>query len=205
MVALACGTSAPVGIGEAMNKLLFALPLIAMIGACDSSPKVEAQNASVEDVAKKVRAANGDEAMVVRPGKWRSNVVLETLDIPGMPPEAAAQIKKTMATQATGNDTCLTPEQARRPKEDFFAGKSSNCRYDKFSMDDGHMSGTMRCAQPSGVQLIQFDGNYAPESYDMHMVSTVEGSGPGGSMKMAMKISAKRIGDCDAKTAGASK
>ena len=132
-----------------MNKYLPIVPLL-FLAACDKSPKVEAENASIEEVAGKVRAANAGSAMIVNPGQWESTVELESVDVPGMPPEFAAQMKKTMARVATGHKTCLTKEQAMKPKEDFFAGANSNCRYDKFSMDDGKMTGTMRCTSPQG-------------------------------------------------------
>lgn len=181
-----------------MNKLLLAVPLM-LLAACDNSPKVEAENASIEEVAGKVRDANAGSTMVVRPGQWESSVELESIEVPGMPEAAVAQMKKTMARVATGHKSCLTAEQAKKPKEDFFAGANSNCRYDKFSMDDGKMTGTMRCTSPQGggTQLIQFDGTYAPEAYEMRMASTVEGGSPGGSMKMVMRMSSKRVGECD--------
>lgn len=181
-----------------MKKLLLiAVPLIGL-AACNSGKKVEAENASVEDVAAKVRAADAGGAFTVRPGKWQSNVVLEKIDIPGMPAEAKAQIQKTMAKAMTGVSTCLTPEQAKKPKEDFFSGTKGNCTYEKFRMDGGKIEGVMRCGDEGRMQRIVFDGNYEPEAYDMHMESTVEGPSP---MSMAMKVSARRVGECDDKTA----
>jgi len=181
-----------------MKKYLPIVPLL-ILAACDNSPRVEAENASVEEVAGKVREANAGSAMIVLPGQWQSNVELESIDIPGMPEAAVAQMKKTMARVATGHKTCLTREQAMKPKEDFFAGASSNCRYDKFSMDDGKMTGTMRCTNPQGggSQLIDFDGTYSPDSYEMRMASAVEGASPAGAMKMVMRVSSKRTGECD--------
>ena len=181
-----------------MNKHLPIVPLL-FLAACDNSPKVEAENASIEEVAGKVREANAGSAMVVNPGQWLSSVELESVEVPGMPPEFAAQMKKTMAKVATGHKTCLTKEQAMKPKEDFFAGASSNCRYDKFSMDGGKMTGTMRCTSPQGggTQLIEFDGTYSPDSYEMRMASAVEGASPSGPMKMVMRVTSKRTGECD--------
>ena len=180
-------------------KLNISIIALLLLAACDNSPKVEAENASLEEVAGKVREANAGSAMIVRPGQWESSVELESVEIPGMPPEALAQMKKTMARVATGHKTCLTPEQAKKPKEDFFAGANSNCRYDKFSMDDGKLTGTMRCTNPQGggAQLIQFDGTYSPDSYEMRMASTVEAASPGGPMKMVMHMTSKRTGECD--------
>ena len=58
-----------------MNKYLPIVPLL-FLAACDNSPKVEAENASIEEVAGKVREANGGSAMVVNPGQWLSSVEL---------------------------------------------------------------------------------------------------------------------------------
>jgi hypothetical protein len=180
-----------------MRKILLAIPL-AMIAACDRSPRVEAENATIQEVAEKVRDANGGDVLVVRPGLWESSVELESIDIPGMPPQAVEGMKKTMASAISGHRSCLTAEQARRPSEDFFAGAEGNCRYDKFSMDDGKMSGTMRCGGPrGGTQLIQFDGNYQAEQYEMRMASTVEGASAAGPMKMVMRMQSRRVGECD--------
>ena len=181
-----------------MKKFLPIVPLL-LLAACDNSPRVEAENASIEEVAGKVREANDGSTMFVKPGRWESSVELESIEVPGMPEAAVAQMKKTMARVATGQKTCLTKEQAMKPKEDFFAGAGSNCRYDKFSMDDGRMTGTMRCANPQGggAQLIRFDGTYSPESYEMRMDSTLEGASPGGPMKMVMRMTSKRTGECD--------
>ena len=186
-----------------MNRLILALPLL-MVAGCNSGPEVEAENASIAEVAEQVREAS-DGKMMVRPGKWVSEVTLESIDIPGMPPAAAEQIKATMAKAASGHETCLSADQAKRPNEDFFAGSDGNCRYDKFSMDGGKMSGTMRCAQQGASQVIEFDGDYSPDSYEMRMSSTVEGnSGPEtGPMRMAMRVKSRRIGDCDSASAAA--
>ena len=190
--------NATANVGVAMKKLVLALPLL-MAAGCDRTPKVEAENASIQEVAEKVRDANGGDTMIVRPGQWQSSVELESVEVPGMPPEFATQMKKTMAKVATGHKTCLTAEQVKKPKEDFFAGKGSNCRYDKFSMDDGKMTGTMRCTSPQGggTQLIDFDGTYSPDSYEMRMASSVENASPSGAMKMVMRVTSKRTGECD--------
>ncbi|HVF37591.1 MAG TPA: DUF3617 domain-containing protein [Sphingomicrobium sp.] len=180
-----------------MNRLLLALPLL--LAACDTGPEVKAENASVGEVAEKVRKAGGGAAMTVRPGEWQSDVTLESIEVPGMPPEAATHIKKTMASAVSGHKFCLTPDQVGKPAEDFFAGKDSNCRYETFKMDQGRMAGVMRCDQGGATQKIEFDGSYSPDSYDMRMSTAVEGGkGPGAGMKMAMKIAAKRLGDCQA-------
>ena len=178
-----------------MNRLILALPLL-VLAACDPTPEVTAENASIGEVAAKVREAGGGK-MLVRPGRWVSDVTLESIDIPGMPPAAAEQIKATMAKAASGHETCLTPEQANRPGEDFFAGKDGNCRYDKFSMDGGKIDGVMRCAAQGSTQVISFNGAYSPDSYDMRMDSKLDTGPNANPMTMAMRIKSRRVGECD--------
>lgn len=190
------------GSGDSMRELMLALPLL-MLAACNDSPKVEAENASVAEVADKVQEAGRGDALAVRPGQWESSVELESINVPGMPPQAAEQMKKTMASVATGHKSCLTEDQARRPKEDFFAGTESSCRYDSFSMNGGKVTGTMLCTSPQGggTQRIEFDGTYGAEEYRMRMASTVEGASPAGPMTMVMNMTSKRVGECDPKSA----
>lgn len=180
-----------------MKALPLLLPLM-MLGACDSSPSVEADNAKPSEVAAKVRAAGGGTSFV-RPGKWLSTVTIEEMTIPGMPPELAAKMKERTAAREV--ETCLTPEQANKPKEDFFAGVDKSCRYDHFEMDDGKIEATMRCSKDQVVQTMTMSGNYSPDHYQMSMASKMDGAGPQSGMTMKMKVDARRVGDCDAKTA----
>ena len=52
--------------------LMSVLPL----AACNSSPTVEAKNASVAEVAEKVEKAGGTDSFL-RPGKWLTKATLE--------------------------------------------------------------------------------------------------------------------------------
>jgi len=179
--------------GEAMIKLLLALPLI-MLAACDSSPKVKADNAKPSEVAAKMRDAT-DSGTFVRPGKWQSTVTIQEMTIPGMPPEFAARMKETMAKERQF-ESCLTPEQAKRPKGDFFAADKS-CTYDHFEMGNGKIDATMRCAHEGMAQSMTMQGSYTPDQYQMSMASRMEGTGPQAGTVMKMHVEAKRIGNCD--------
>jgi hypothetical protein len=174
-----------------------ALPL----AACNKSPQVNANNASVAEVAQKVREAGAD-ATFVNPGKWQSKVTIEEFDVPGMPPEMARRMKATMAQfQERSFETCLTKEEAKRPKEDFFTGRNSQCRYDHFTMGGGKIDAKMRCGGEGGAtQVMAMVGTYSPEAYDMRMAMTREG-GPKSSAGTTMKmhIESHRIGECTGK------
>ena len=176
--------------------LACALPL----AACDSKSEVDARSASVEDVAEQVADARGSDSFV-RPGKWRSSVQIEEFDLPGAPPEAASAMR-SMHNRAQVSESCLTPEEAKRPKEDFFAGSNKNCRYDHFTMGGGKIDAVMKCTGEGMAQTMAMQGTYGPDAYQMRMSMKAEaGSGPAGGMTMKMRVDAKRVGECDAKAA----
>lgn len=176
-----------------MLLLACALP----IAACNSSPEIDEKNASVEDVAAKVREASGSGSFV-RPGEWESKVTIENFEIPGMPPEAVKQMRAAVAQNQQQNfSSCLTQEDVKQPKGKFFTG-NEQCRYDHFTMGDGKIDASMRCPAGQGMtQVMTMNGTYAPETYDMRMTMTGEGAqGPAGQMKMAMRVQSKRVGEC---------
>lgn len=176
-----------------MNRSVLALVLLA--AACNKEPEVNVRNASVEEVANQVAAATSDEGNFIKPGKWLSKMTVEELSAPGMPKEFADRMKSAMG-QARESESCLTEEEAKKPKEDFFAGRDNQCRYDHFKMGGGKIDAKMRCAQGGTAQVMAMDGSYSPDSYNMRMSTTTEGKGPTGGMTMRMRIDAKRVGEC---------
>src|SRR4051794_10719605 len=120
----------------AMRTIVLVMAATAL-AACNKSPKIDEKNATPAEVAQKVRESGADENMV-RPGLWQSKVTIEKFEIPGMPPEVAQRMKSVMAEgKVHDSQTCLTPEDVQKPKEDFFAGKDSACRYEHFTMGGG--------------------------------------------------------------------
>jgi len=172
-----------------------ALPM----AACNKGPNIEVKNASVEEVANKVQAAAGDQGFV-EPGKWETKVSMLDVDIPGMPPQMAAQVKQGMAKmQEHSFSSCLTEEDVKRPKEDFFAGNNKNCRYDHFTMSGGKIDAALRCeGEPKGGAMnMTINGSYSRDSYEATMAMNVSG-GREGSMKMRSHSQSHRVGQCSA-------
>ena len=183
-----------------MNRCMLALLPMAVLGACGNEPEVSARNATVEEVAEQVRSAGGSDEFV-RPGKWESRVQIEEFTMPGAPPEMAAAMKN-MHASAQVTETCLTPEDAKRPKEDFFAGAGKNCRYHHFDMSAGKIDAMMNCAGDGMQQTMTMQGTYGPDAYQMRMTMKADaGAGPQGGMTMKMRVDARRVGACDGKTA----
>ena len=169
------------------------------IAACNKSPEIHETNASVAEVASKVREASAQESFV-QPGKWQSKVTIDEMQVPGMPAEMAQRMKQTMAQyQAHSFETCLTKAEVKKPKEDFFTGPNDNCRYDHFTMAGGKIDAVMRCTggREGGNQVMQLNGSYAPETYAMAMSMKHEGgAGAESGMTMKMHVDAHRIGEC---------
>jgi len=183
--------------GKKMHKAAVIAAGVVALGACNQSPSVNEKNASVDEVAAKVRAANGSEGFV-KPGEWQSHVTIESFDIPGMPAEAVKQMRSSIAQNRENSFTsCLTEEDAKQPKGKFFTG-NDQCRYDHFTMGGGKIDAAMKCASGQGMtQVMTMKGNYSPTSYDMRMTMKGEGmSGPASGMTMQMRVESKRVGEC---------
>ncbi len=171
--------------------IAFALPL----AACNNDGEVSVENASVEEVAKKIEAAGGSGTFV-NPGKWQSTVTVEEMTMPGMPPELAQRMKSVNGRTQT-NESCLTPEDAKKPKEDFFAG-NENCRYERFEMGGGKIDAVMKCTEGPATQTVTMAGTYSGDAYNMAMTMQSAGQGEDG-LSMKMKVDAKRVGECSGK------
>ena len=173
-----------------------ALPL----AGCNNSPQVHEENASVAEVQKELEKAGGSDSFV-RPGLWESKVTIEEMTMPGMPAEMASQMKG-ITNRIETDQQCLTPEEAKRPKEDFFAGDNKNCRYDHFTMAGGKIDALMKCTDERATHTMTMQGGYTPDSYNMQMsMKTAGGEGPASGMTMKMRVDAKRVGECTGKEA----
>lgn len=170
----------------------------ALLAGCNRSPKIDAKNATPAEVAEQVRDSGAD-AVVVRPGLWLSKVTIEKFEVPGMPPEMANRMKTMMAqNQEHGFETCLTADDVKKPKEDFFAGKDNECRYDRFTMGGGKIDAVMRCGKG---QTMKMAGTYSPDSYRMQtsMTAAADKGDAASGMNMQMRIESQRVGECKTK------
>jgi hypothetical protein len=179
-----------------MKRSAILLASSLLFAACNNDPEVSAKNASVEEVADKVADAGGT-GNFVRAGKWESRMTFEEFNMPGAPP-GAKSVLESMNQRAEAHHSCLTPEQAKRPKEDFFAGAGKNCRYERFNMGNGKIDAVMKCTEEGMGQTMTMAGTYGPNDYQMKMSMKSEGApGPASGMSMKMRVDAKRIGECD--------
>ncbi|MFW2852358.1 DUF3617 domain-containing protein [Sphingomonas sp. TX0543] len=177
-------------------KLFYAAALIPLILAgCDKKPEFKAENASVAEVAS---AANSMIRM--EPGKWRTEVSVDSVEIANAPAQVADAMKRQLS--ATGKQTaesCVTKEQAERPPEDLLGGKGmKSCRYDSFAIKGGKLDAQMTCqggpAGPASKIQSKITGDFGSKSYDL--VSETSAHIQDQSITTKTKIKGARIGDC---------
>ena len=178
-----------------MTRIALTAVMLAMLAAACDSGEVQMKNASISEVAEEMKAARTDS--FVSPGKWQQTATLIAIEAPGMPPEAREMMGKAMG-DAQVHEVCLTPEQAKSPREDFFTGADQNCRYEHFNWGDGKIDLKLNCKHPNATQTMVLVGDYKPDSYTMTMTATNEGGGPAEQMVMTMKVDAERTGECTA-------
>ncbi len=180
-----------------MNRCIVLAAGLATLAACNKGPEINLKNASANEVAETVREAGGSGSFV-EPGRWHTDVTLLDIDVPGMPPQMKEQMKRSMGKfQEHGFDTCISEADAKKPKENFFAGKNNQCRYDHFIMSGGTIDAAMKCTgRSSETMAMTINGSYSREAYDATMTMNMTG-GPGGQGMTAKSHSvAHRVGAC---------
>lgn len=182
--------------------LLMTLPLLAppllILGACK-------KEGAPGDGASLAEAAKQAEAMPKPlPGLYRSSAELVSLDMPGMPAGAAAQMKQMMASRATPHDFCLTGDEAAKGYEERvkkLAGRP-DCHFDHYSAVAGKLDARLTCTGkgPEGADVrsvMTMQGTMAPDGSDVTVgMEQSSAQMPGGGMKMTMRVKSTRVGDC---------
>jgi len=173
-----------------------ALAAVLALAACNKSgDKAPANGQSAEGGSPQAAMASGP---ALNPGQWQSSIKVTRMDLGGdLPPQAKAAIAKSMGVEQTSS-TCLTPEEAAKPRGGFI-NRDPNCTYEGFSMADGKISGTASCKREGMVQTMTMSGSFGSDDYEVHVDSKAKGPG-GMDMNTSMTIKAHRTGPCTGKT-----
>ena len=134
------------------------------------------------------------------PGLYRSTAELVSIEAPGLPAGAEAQMKQMMASKAAPHDFCLTGEEAAKGYEERvkkLAGRP-DCHFDHYSAVAGKLDAQLTCTAQGGLRsVLLMQGSMAPDGSDVTLTMDQSGAQmPGGSMKMTMRVKSARIGDC---------
>ena len=185
-----------------MRHAAYALATVLCLTACNKGPQVNLKNATGNQIAQAVKQSgmmNGGQ--MVEPGLWESKTTIQEMNIPGIPAQYAAKMKQSIAEhQQQTSKHCITPEQVKQPKADFFAGNKS-CKYDHFTMGGGKIDMAMVCKEEGTTQTMNASGTYTPTSYSMDMASNASGDDQQ-KMTMKMHVDSRRVGECTGKDDG---
>lgn len=124
----------------------------------------------------------------IDPGQWEATVTIQSMSMPGAPPQVAAMMKG----KATRQSYCITKEQAAKGPQEMLK-QNPSCRFTKYSMSGGVISTAMTCSQNGGTMTVQANGTYTPTSFNMSSTALMSGRM---SMRMTSTSSGRRVGPC---------
>lgn len=177
-----------------------AIAAILGLAGCGQA-EVDLKDASVEEV---VRAA--EKAETLSPGKWSMQYEVLSVELPGMP-DQEKRMMKAMTDAMLGRkdltEQCLTPEQAKAPPPEMFAGAGgAGCKFERFALDNGEMNATMICTGPgttAGGMKMAMKGQYGGESINIEQdleMNGLIGGNEGAGIRVKARSIGKRVGDC---------
>jgi hypothetical protein len=179
------------------TQLILGAAALALAG-CGSSDKSGGNGSSVAGGS----GSGGGPAsgISLQPGEWEMKTEVVNISAEGLPPGIAEGMK---AQAGRTTRTCMTAEEAKGPKADMFARNNpGNCKSEGFSWAGGRIHGTTTCTgtEGAGKAVVTMDGQYSPQRIDMTMKSETDIAGK--AMKMEMRISGHRVGECSDATKG---
>jgi hypothetical protein len=164
--------------------------LIALAACGSAARKGDAGSAAGTGKGSVTAAA---EAPHFTPGEWESTIEMNGMKFPNMPPNYAGMSRGITSV----HKSCLSPQDAARPKGDFLAGRGGGqCHYSDYSLAGGKLHAVMTCAGTGNTgTIVRTDGQYDATSFDVR--SSVETTGTAAST-MQMHVTSRRVGDCTA-------
>ena len=151
------------------GRIVFVAASMLALAACGSQDNAsqQASDGASQSAKEMQRAAAALETP--EPGQYQHAVEITALEMPGMPPEAANQMKAGMSAQQAAT-ICVTKEEAERGYRDMFKdlGKGGECAYSKFDVSGGKLDARMECqSSDNGKLVMTFNGTVKRESADI--------------------------------------
>lgn len=180
-----------------MRKSVFlplaALAILALGGCGKSAPEGDA--ASTAAGGDPVKAA-ADMAFQFQPGQYRTTIDIQKVEIPGMPPGFADQMKAAMSKQLS-RDHCISPEQAAKGveamKQHMGQGK---CQFESFNARGGKVDSVFTCQTGAEMELRSTSqGTYSATGSQVAIKAQMKGP-LGKSVQIEQTLTTTRTGDC---------
>lgn len=143
-------------------------------------------------------ACGSSSAGELQPGEWEMKMEVVNVSAEGMPPGMLEGMKKSASRT---DRTCMTPEEAKAPKGDLFAGnQAGGCKSEGFKWEGGRIQGKTICPGQGGAgqTVMTMEGKYGAQEMDITMKSQTDLMGK--PMTMEMRVSGRRVGECTAAT-----
>lgn len=132
----------------------------------------------------------------VQPGQWEASTTVNSIDIPGAPPQVAQMMKGQMASGGRTKMTyCITPQQAAQGPQEMLK-QNPSCRFSKYEMKGGRIATEMSCSQNGGTMTARASGSYTPTSFNVTSNTVMSGQM---SMRMSSTSTGRRVGPCTGK------
>ena len=181
-----------------MRRFVIAAAASLTLAACGGS------NADADgdgEISMEEAAARSADMVRPQPGKYRATVEFVDVSMPGAPQQVQDMMRSMFDKEAQSHEYCLTKEEADKGFEEMARqaqDNDTNCSFEKFDAAGGQIDAIMNCnADGQGAARMTMTGTGSETSSEMTM--TMDAEGPNGqTMKMTMKSSQERIGDCDA-------
>ena len=157
----------------------------------------------VDDDGQPVEAGDtrSDGEIQMNAGKWSQTMVIEKFELPGAPPEVSGALQQMVGNEQT-SESCLTENEVAKGFEESAknAMAGQTCSTENFSAAGGDLAGRVVCKEEDGSgATMTIDGGYTADTMNMRMTADISGPQmPEGNGTMVMRITGKRLGECDA-------
>ncbi|MGZ8999364.1 MAG: DUF3617 domain-containing protein, partial [Allosphingosinicella sp.] len=138
-------------------------------------------------------ACSGGGSDQIQPGMWETTSRMTNVEVPGMPPAVAAQMKAQMASQAQTQSQCITPEQAANPAGKMLnqGGEAQGCQFSDSTFAGGRIKVRGTCPGPAGAgtATMSWEGTYTATTMEGRITAQVEapaGGAQGGPQTIRM-------------------
>ncbi|WP_232493033.1 DUF3617 domain-containing protein [Novosphingobium kaempferiae] len=177
------------------GRIMIAAAAALALAACGSKDDTAAEGPKSAEAVKQEAA----KLETPDPGEYKQTVEITRFEVPGMPKEAADQMK-AMMTAKQESTLCLTKADAEKGYRDMFkgVGKGNECSYSKFDVDGGRLDAQMDCqSAQEGKAVMKLKGTVSRDGSDVTVdMDTSGGTAPMGTMKMTMHLTTTRLGEC---------
>lgn len=167
-------------------RILVLVPLL--LAACSETAEPEAKAGGGAGAAAK--------AAQIDPGQWETTVEVTRLT---QMDKGRAAIDTAAGTRTVAT-TCIGADEVTRPDPVLFtAVEEGSCDYKNLYMRNGRLNGGLACKRPGlgGEVMTSVEGTFTADTLEGTSVVETYLYGDG-DVKIAAKISGRRVGDCAA-------